>query len=248
MKSIKTKFMMITGAIFLVSYIVLVLNLGSNSKIALQSSSLLKDNYPSVKYSFTMLDALERWNGMVNRVVVGDSILQSALMSESKLFYERFEEALKLQGENITETGEGELTQILDNTYSRFKASNEQKVFLTNYTSYNLAYLHLRESIVNIQSLNVKVLEKKNAQINESSTRIANIQQKIGIAALVVLCFLTFFLPYVLINPVEKLTNRLMAIYRKDFNKEIKLEKKHEIDNLEEVLNKILQEVKQHVK
>lgn len=244
MRKIKTKFLFITGAIFLVSYIVLVLNLSSNSKIALQSSSLLKDNYPSIKYSFTMLDVLEEWNNLVANTVFGDSVSHSTLISKSKDYQSRFDEAIIFQGKNITETGEDELTHTLINAFDRYKMSCEQLEYLSNFPAYHIKYLHLRESIINIQNLNVKVLEEKNEYINASALKIANVQRQIGIVALVILSFLTFFLPYLLLNPVQKLTKRLVKIYETDFDKKMDFTTKQEIDNLEEVLENILKETK----
>ncbi|MGM0621841.1 MAG: hypothetical protein ACQETJ_12395, partial [Bacteroidota bacterium] len=58
MRKIKTKLMIGIGIIFLISYSIMMVNMGTNQSIVNKSDSLLTSNYASLKHTFHMLRLL----------------------------------------------------------------------------------------------------------------------------------------------------------------------------------------------
>jgi len=246
MKRIRTKMYVAIFSVFIVSFIVLILNMGANQRIANYSQSLLKDNYPSVKYSFTMLNILDELNSRLihRKLKADDSLSINTRFSEDSIILSDFKLNLQMQQNNITETGEKELTESLLKAFQKYENSISEKEYLKNIESYNEKFEGLRQYILSIHDLNVQLLESKNENIKSSSLRVQKIQERVGIAALAILSILIIILPMMLINPIDNLAARMMKFYKINFNKEIDIKTNHELEKLEEIFEKIVLETK----
>lgn len=245
MKRIKSKMYVAIFSVFIVSFIVLMLNMGANQRIANYSQSLLKDNYPSVKYSFTMLDILDELNSrLIHRKIKADESLSIDTSFSEDSILSDFKQNLQMQQNNITETGEKELTESLLKAFQKYENSISEKEYLKNIESYNEKFESLRQYILSIHDLNVQLLESKNENIKSSSLSVQKIQERVGIAALTILCVLMITLPMMLINPIDNLAARMMKFYKINFNKEIDIKTNHELEKLEDIFEKIVLETK----
>ncbi len=245
MKRIKTKMIVAIFSVFIVSFTVLILNIGANQGVARDAQSLLKDNYPSVKYTFKMLNSVDELNTNLMQRNNSDSIHheEDGVLFKQPLLNE-FEKNLKLQQNNVTEIGEQEITESLQNAYNNYYKSVLNYEYRINYLEYNEKYQKLREYILSIHDLNIALLESKNETIKSSALRVLNIQEKVGIVALAILSVLLITLPMMLINPIDNLAARMMKFYKTNFNKEIEIEANHELEKLEEIFEKIVLESK----
>jgi len=244
MKRIKTRMTIGIFSIFLVSFIVLMVNIGANQRIANNSQSLLKDNFPSVKYSFEMFKILNEINNDIiaplSEMIGYES--EDSVQVSTKLYLTDFEQNLNLQKNNITETGEQELTESLQKAFDRYKLSVLNTEYSNNYSAYYEKYRNLREYILSIHDLNVSELEQKNEDIKCSALRVLNIQEKLGIVALTLLSILIFLVPFLLLTPINKLSDRMITFYKTNFNKDIDIKSNHELEKLEEIFEKIVLE------
>lgn len=246
MKRIKTKLMLGIGVIFIISYLILVVNMGANQIIMTKSQSLLADNYPSIKHSFNMLKILDELNDflLVNAYEQNFKDTTETQTIKINSLLNEFEKNLGMQLTNITEAGEEELTQSLQSAYLELKGflNSFSKKGTFNLATYKIIYRNLKGDILSIYNLNIKVLEDKNMEIQNKSINIINKQKRIGIIGLSLLCILIFILPFFIINPIDKLTERLKKFYKEKFNTEIKVEKNHELAVLEELFEQIVVE------
>lgn len=244
MKRIKTKMIIAIFSVFLISFTVLMLNIGANQGVVHKSQSLIKDNYPSVKYSFELLKTLDAMNSnlVASQIIMIENISEDILQVQANNFLTAFENNLKLQQNNITEPGEQEITEALQKAFNKYSKSILKNEYRINYPAYHEKYQNLRKYIISIHDLNVTLLESKNETIKSSALRILNIQEKVGIAALIILCVLILTLPMMLINPIDKLTGRMIEFYKTNFNKDIVIESNHELEKLEEIFEKIVLE------
>jgi nitrate/nitrite-specific signal transduction histidine kinase len=149
-----------------------------------------------------------------------------------------------MQQNNITETGEKEMTESLEKAFLKYENSISEKEYLKNTDSYNEKYENLRQYILSIHDLNVQLLETKNENIKSSSQSVQKTQERVGIAALAILSILIIILPMMLINPIDNLAARMMNFYKINFGKEIDLKTNHELEILEEIFEKIVLETK----
>lgn len=224
--------------VFIISYLIFMLNISSNHLVISKSESMLKDNYPSVKYSFSMLNDLDEINNLLVEINIGVS-------REAKIdsLLKDFKTKLTLQNSNITETGEEQLTKVMNVNFLDFEKSIYDELYISNYPTYREKYLNLRQYILNIFYLNTKLLEEKNIEIKKEAVKIVNIQKNVGIVGLTILCILLVVLPMFVINPIDKLTKRMMDFYKTNFKKEIFIESNHELEKLEELFEKVVMEV-----
>ena len=69
--------------------------------------------------------------------------------------------------------------------------------------------------------------------------RIIKIQKDIGIIGLALLAIMIIILPSFIINPINRLAERLKKFYKENFNTEIKVENDNELAVLEELFEQI---------
>lgn len=244
MKKIRTRMTFGLVLVALVAFVVSMVNISSNQGMVNKSQSLMKDNYPSVKYSFAMLNILDELNTdlLLRKISQLDTFLNDSNKINDSLSLFNFRQNLQLQQNNITETGEKELTESLENAFTKYEKGVLEKEYLNSIMVFNEKYESLREYILSIHQLNVTLLESKNEQIKSSALTILNIQQKVGLVGLTILCILIILLPYMLINPINNLYERMVEFYKSHFNKEIEIEANHELEKLEEIFEKIVLE------
>jgi len=244
MKKIRPKLMTGILSIFLVAFIVILINIGANQTVLNKSHSLLKNNYPSVKYTFEMLRLIERVNAelLFFHHSISDSIPAETNLLAIKEYLSEFDNNLKLQMNNITEPGEKELSESLKKALFRFKQSISKMEFENDLNAYQEKYFNLREYILNIHDMNISLLETKNEEIEKSAIRVLSLQKNVGIIGLTILAIFILIIPLILLNPIHKLTERMINFYRTNFNKEIVIESAHELEKLEEIFEKIVLE------
>ncbi len=240
MKKIKTKLMIGVGIVFFVSYSVMMINIGTNQKIINKSGELLESNYASLQYAYDMLNILD---GIHHTITSG--LIDSSEVNQTFAVFENMknlEQIIELQKSNITEPGELQITQRLERNYDTFKSALTSINKELNFENYSRLYQNLRENIVEIYDMNSQSLENKNSAITKDAGQILQLQKNVGIVGLTLLAILIVFLPLYLIRPLDKLTARLINVYEEAFNKEVVLQKGHELEKLEEIIEKIIEE------
>ncbi|MBN2598012.1 MAG: hypothetical protein JXR82_14655 [Marinifilaceae bacterium] len=232
--------------VFLVTFIVTMVNIGANQDMVNKSQLLLKNNYPSVKYSFLMLNILDELNNDLLRrnIIQMDSLLSDNNKTNDSVLLSNFRQILLLQLGNITEPGEKELTESLENAFEKYESGVKDKEFIKSLRAFNEKYEALRAYILSVHNLNIAMLESENELIKSSALRVLNIQEKVAIIGLTILCVLIILLPLMLIYPINSLYERMVDFYKSHFNKEIEIEANHELEKLEEIFEKIVLESK----
>lgn len=230
------------GVIFLISYAILLVNMGANQNIVKKSDSLLTSNYASLKHTFQMLRLLNDVNVLVAEGLSEDSVAGHTLSVIEKL--ERFEEPLELQIDNITEPGELQLTNNLKKSFDAFRhylVAREQPFY---WPDYNELFQEVRNDILGIYQMNALSLEEKNDAIKNHAQHVLSLQKNVGIVGLALLCILLVLLPLYVLRPVDHMVWKLKEVYEKSFNKKVELKKGHEMQQLEEIVEKIADEAK----
>jgi two-component system, NtrC family, sensor histidine kinase KinB len=246
MNKIKTKLMIGIGLIFLISYAIMMVNMGTNQSIVNKSDSLLTSNYASLKHTFRMLTVLNDINLIIAQGLSKDSVAGQTLNIVKKL--EMFEQPLKFQVDNITELGELQLTNNLQKSFDAWRhylIAREEQFY---WKEYNLLMQELRKDIINIYQMNALALEEKNDAIKKHAEYVLKLQKNVGIIGLAILGICLIILPFYLVRPIDNLTFRLKNIYEKNYNKTVNLKKGHEVAKLEDIIEKIISEGKMQEK
>jgi nitrate/nitrite-specific signal transduction histidine kinase len=244
MKKIHLRLIAGISAVFLVAYVVFMLNIGAIQIVVDRSLSLLKDNYPSVKYSFDMLHLLESVNTelLYLQIDKADSNSGTSIEQQTESNLLELQKQFDLQQNNVTEPGEKELTESLQRALIVYKKGINNLEYKTNSEAFREKYQNLREYILSIHDLNIALLETKNEEIKSSTQRIVKIQKNVGIVGLTILSIFILTIPYFLINPIDRLAARMIEFYKTSFNKDIEITKDNEVEKLEEIFEQIVRE------
>lgn len=246
---IKTRMTIGLSLVFLVAFIVTLVNISSNQLIVNKSQSLLKHNYPSEKCSFTLLKTLDDLNTNLlhQKIAYSDSLMTNYTASNDSLLFSDFQKNLHLLMSNVAEPEEKEMVDALKTAFQKFEKGYANNEFIYNLPAFNQKYEALRAYVLSIHKLNENLLESKNEEINNSAISIKNIQNKVAILGLTILCVLIILLPLTLISPIDRLYARMTAFYKSHFNKEIEIENDNELGKLEEIFEKIVAEANNKV-
>jgi NtrC-family two-component system sensor histidine kinase KinB len=248
MKKIKTKLYIGLGLMLIITSTLFLIGMNLSERIAKDSEKILKNNYATVGYTVEMLNTLEEIYSTflitqinVERNVKSEVEYNQTLDSLKKIF----EFNLTLQQGNITEKGEQNLVNSLTTNYHKFIKS-----IITNNKSESLNivtlnYLHTKDYLTNIYKLNFNIIEDKNKVAQDEAFRLLNIQKEAMLLGFFVYAILFVFLPMIILNPIDKLSETLIDFYKEYFDKDIIIKEDNEIKVLSEIFDKVVHEFKE---
>jgi hypothetical protein len=156
----KTKLNLKVGLLFLMIIILSLVSAYSNFSIENDTENILKANYNTLEYSRNMLLSLDEINSNKEKAIAV------------------FETNLNKQKRNITEIGEGEVTQNLYHNFDLLKKNRTDETLKSQ----------IRKNIFQILKLNMVAIKKK-SDIVKHTAEMANFWT----AILGTLCFLIAF-------------------------------------------------------
>ncbi|MBA4166558.1 MAG: HAMP domain-containing protein [Chitinophagaceae bacterium] len=200
---IKTKLSLGTGFLFIVILIFGILSMASINRLKNDAGMILQNNYETLVYCNSMIDALDKMNGDTS--------------------YQRvFEENLFKQQKNITEPGENEATQQVSRNFALLKqapANDSLKV-------------SIRQALHQINFYNHTAIFRKNDNAARTA-EMANTWLMVIFSLLILITFtLVVNLPGVISRPVISLTDGIRSIVNKDYSKRIHLKQNDEFGEL----------------
>ncbi|HYK76924.1 MAG TPA: ATP-binding protein [Daejeonella sp.] len=196
---VKLKLQLGLGLLFTLILIVGILGTYYLLRLSEESSAVLQNNYKSLQY-------MQRLSVLVNVDVTG-----SLNDGQSRMF----EQNLKAQERNITETGEGELTHIIRqqfNILKQPKLSSER---------YSRARETIENAIRSVDAVNLQAIYKKNDVVMHT-IRIASIYLG-GIFIVCLIIGFSFILnfPGYIADPIKELTEGIKAIANKNYKQRL---------------------------
>lgn len=201
------------GTLFL--FILLLLTGGAGiyftAMLKSEAKSVLRDNYETIGYCYAMQQQLDEIGGDYGKAVV------------------KFEHALKLQENNITEPGELTETQRLRQVFDKLKTGDttKQNIQRTQYEIQRILYI------------NMNAIQYKNNKANKTAENAQAIL--ISLVAIVFLVAFTFSVnfPSIVTNPIEQFTEGIKAISLKNYKHRIHIDNKDEFGSLANAFNKM---------
>lgn len=215
---LKTKISL--GGVFLFALMILA---GASSyfyldRLATSSQNIVQDNYETLDYSREMILALD------------------LVKTDSAKAFQRFENQLHLQEENITEPGEGEATVALRKLFTALRSKAEAD-----------SIMHpIREQITRIMQLNLQAIDRKNLSAQKEAANARTM-----ITVILTFCLLAGFtflfnFPSLVASPIASLTEGIKAIADKKYHKRIHLERKDEFGELANAFNLMAERLDQY--
>lgn len=208
--SIRIKTKLSLGLIFLFSLIILSGGVGSYyiQDIAHQSENILKDNYESVQHVRLMMKLLDEMEPQRQKSIV------------------QFEEILKKQELNITESGEKKITQEIRKLFESYK------IEFSLVQSKNI-----REKLYQVMDINMQAITKKNEQVQEKANRVFSVLTVFGTICLLIAFSFIINFPGYIANPISALTESIKQIANKNYDQRLNFESNDEFGELADAFN-----------
>ena len=242
MKTIKSKIRL--GVIFLFSVILILSASGIYfiNKLSRNSKGTITDNYASVDYSKNMLVAL---NEMYENKLGGSKKQDSEnLYGISK---EKFEINLKREANNITEAGEAEIVHQLHLAFNSFTNALEGEDYNSNeksYINYRSDYLHLRQQVLDVYTINMKAIYDKTNQVQQSADNVTLYMSIIATLSVLITLFFIFTFPSTVAEPIKDLTQKIKSISERNYEQKLDVKTNDELGELASSFNIMVERLK----
>jgi signal transduction histidine kinase len=205
---LKTKLKLGLVFLFLVILAFGIMGIFYINRLSNDATLILKDNHISLAYCNNMLKSLEQVQTDSNALKV-------------------FETNLRAEENNITEIGEGLAANTARKNFESLKHNLQD-------TSY---YANIRNAIYQINDVNQQAIVKKNAIANATAEQAKFwITVVVTILTIVTFTFIINF-PSIISNPIRALSDGIVEIANKNYNKRIYLEQKDEFGDLANAFN-----------
>jgi two-component system, NtrC family, sensor histidine kinase KinB len=213
----KIKEKLTLGIFFLFIEFLVIALFGAYSiyNISLQSEKIMKDNNLSIQYAENMLQTID-----------GINILQLAILlnpapnnqrNELAGLYDKFEENLKKEANNVTEPGEKELLQSLTGEYQSYKVSVAEIDAVKDKSAFYFQHLlskynSIKMQIYHISDLNMQAILKKNESVNRYERHSYVILTIIASLCFLLSIIFIFNFPGMISNPIRQLSESLKGV------------------------------------
>jgi two-component system, NtrC family, sensor histidine kinase KinB len=214
---IKTKLTLWVSFLFFLIILLITVGVRYTNRLADDSANILAANYNTIDYARKMLVALDQ-------IPVTDSAIQF------------FQENLTKQQNNITESGEQELTAQLRADFEKLKSNSQDSVI----------YVRLRSDLAGIMLLNMQAIRRK-SDLAQETARTATIVISITGAVCFLLAFsLLLNLPANIGNPIRELTDSVRAIAANNYAHRVHFDQPNEFGDLAQSFNTMAEKLAEY--
>ncbi|MDP2386963.1 MAG: ATP-binding protein [Bacteroidota bacterium] len=210
---VKTK--LNAGLAFLFLVIILIGGMGALYiyRISKQSKDVLKDNYETIQYAKSMMQAIDN------------------IQLDTVTAFSTIEENLKKQENNITEAGEQGLTMEIRKEFTALKLNKERPFSL------------LKQQLYRLSDINMNAIVRKNNAAQRTADRALAYIGIIGaICVIVVFTFIINFPGYIA-DPIKNLTESIKQIAAKNYNQRLHFKSNDEFGELAKAFNVMAEEL-----
>lgn len=232
------------GIVFLfVEFLVItLLSAYSIYTISKQSEKIMKDNNLSIQYAENMQQAIDQINAYQIAILFNPSKRNND--NELSGSYNKFEEYLRKEANNVTEPGEKELLHTLTDEYKSYKMSLSEIHAIKNrsdfYFQKQLPQYHaLKSKIYHISEINMQSIMKKNEDVTDYERR-----SYVILTILASICFLLsvifmFNFPHMILDPIKQVSESLRGISNRNYDFHLNFRSDDEFKDMEKAIKVI---------
>jgi two-component system, NtrC family, sensor histidine kinase KinB len=221
--SLRAKLLLAQAPLAVALALVCLLSVVTISSLGSHSQTILKDNYRSVLAVQRMLEALERLEDSASLVVL------TALQDEGKqnvvAYRRQFENELKVQEGNITEHGEGEVTQRLRMLWMSYqekldhlmKIKDPEEARRFYFTELEPTFHEVKTAAETILAMNQDAMVRKSDDVRRAAERLNTITIVAALGVLLLGLFLSITFTRRLLRPLAELSQATRRIGEGDF-------------------------------
>ena len=240
----KIKAKLTLGIVFLfVEFLVITLfSAYSIYNISKQSEKIMKDNNLSIQYAENMQQAIDQ----INAYQIAILFNPSKMNNDNELIgsYNKFEEYLRKEANNVTEPGEKELLHLLTGEYESYKMSvSEIHAIKNRYDFYFQKvlpkYHSLKSKIYHISEINMQSIMKKNENVNDYERRSYVILTIIASICFLLSVTFIFNFPSVILDPIKQLSESLRSVSDRNYDIHLNFTSADEFKEMENAIKVI---------
>ena len=240
----KIKAKLTLGIVFLfVEFLVITLfSAYSIYNISKQSEKIMKDNNLSIQYAENMQQAIDQ----INAYQIAILFNPSKMNNDNELIgsYNKFEEYLRKEANNVTEPGEKELLHLLTGEYESYKLSvSEIHAIKNRYDFYFQKvlpkYHSLKSKIYHISEINMQSIMKKNENVNDYERRSYVILTIIASICFLLSVTFIFNFPSVILDPIKQLSESLRSVSDRNYDIHLNFTSADEFKEMENAIKVI---------
>jgi hypothetical protein len=218
---LRTKLTLGLGFLFIIIFAIAFFSAFYIGSLSRDAGNILKDNYDSIVYSKNMFSSLEDMTVSVN-----ESIFNPGHSKFTGYYNELFEKArlefdknLKLESGNITEIHEKEYVDALSSDYAIYagicdRIKEGRGSGTVYFNEFLPAYEKIRQSVNNINDVNMQAVVRKSALTIGDSLKIINYMAVIGAVCLILAFAYFWYFPFYISNSISYLSKRMMGLLK----------------------------------
>lgn len=215
----RTKLTVGLGFLFLIIFALAILSSYEIQGLSREADSILKDNYNSLVYCKGMLVALDDMRTAVSGQIFVPNLNKSSdyyanLFEASK---STFESNLHAEKNNITEVHEKEYVAELNSNYGLFlnlclQANSKGGGSSFYFSDFIPAYMATRQTIVQINDINMQAIERKNLSTRNSAGKMTVSIAASGALAVLLAFFYFWYFPFYVSNSISYLAKKMKEL------------------------------------
>ncbi|MCF8265515.1 MAG: HAMP domain-containing protein [Ignavibacteriales bacterium] len=252
MLNLKSKIYAGLAILILVIVIIASASIYNLKILSADSSAIIQDNYHTIDYSFLMLARLDNINNKLIKLSQNDSnytFQNQNLRIDIKKHLESFNALLKLEENNITESGEAELVDILAKNFDHvkeniIKAVENDSGYMTPTIVNSISAS--RSTIHEIYKLNMQSIIHKNDIAEQTSLNTITYMLIISSFSLIIILFYVMRFPNYIVAPIRELTDKIRAVSSKRYDQKITIRSSDEIGVLTNSFNQMAERLKEY--
>jgi NtrC-family two-component system sensor histidine kinase KinB len=247
----KIKKKLTLGIVFLFIEFLVIALFGAYSiySISQQSEKIMKDNNLSIQYAENMLQTIDQINALQLAILFIPSKKNHG--NELAGLYDKFEETLRKEANNVTEPGEKELLQALTGEYQSYKVSVAEIDAVKDKSAFyfqNLLSKHhsIKTKIYHISDLNMQAILKKNESVNRYERRSYVILTIIASICFLLSIVFIFNFPGMISDPIRQLSESLKGVAEGNYDIRLDFKSNSEFKEMEGAVRTIADLLRQY--
>jgi signal transduction histidine kinase/HAMP domain-containing protein len=221
--SLKTKINLGIGLLLVVLAVAVGLSQAALKRGNREMQLILRNNYDSVDYCRGMLQCLDR---------LRDS--RARRSNDPAAAIQEFSAKLALQSRNITEPGEGELTQALAKDWAAYQQELSAKRDLPAGRQASL-----RDKLWQIADLNLQSMGQMEGHAGQAARRAEGMMATLLIAGVLLGVLLMLFMGRAILQPIRQMTHSVHEVEKGNLDLVVAVQSRDELGQLAEAFNRM---------
>jgi two-component system, NtrC family, sensor histidine kinase KinB len=250
-KTLRTKILLGYGASLVIVLVILALAVVLLLRLGRASDAILQENYRSILAAEKMINDIERQDSGVLLILLHYQELGLKEFRDSEVSFLQW---LGRAKDNITEPGEQELVEAIEQNYTqylhevsqmRFMSETDHDRAVTFYHDRVLPYFRtVRDTCIKLQSLNHEAMYASSNRARRLAAQAIPLISLIGATAMIVGISFSLFLSRFISRPVTELKNAVSHLAQGDYAVQVPVRGSGELALLAEAFNGMAEKLK----